>query len=121
MAKAIRRLKLKSLSEPIVRRPSLKDADIQNILNQRLNEVFKEFGIDGADPDRHRKLCLALLEQVLGIPGFQVLENDHREAVAFAAGRFPTSSCYVSSSTSSSAVPAASRSRLLSRQKRNSL
>lgn len=51
---------------------------IAAILDGRLDQLCKEFGIDSADPIKYRELCLALLADVIGVKGFQVVQTKPR-------------------------------------------
>jgi hypothetical protein len=60
-------------TQPLVARSSSTDASrISKILNERLDLLCAEFGIKLTSRSKHRELCLVLLADVIGVPGFQI-------------------------------------------------
>ena len=104
MAKAQRRIPRSiEFSEPIVAGSTPQGASrTAKVLNERLDLLCAEFGITSANRNKYRELCLVLLADVIGLPGFQILGKPakrgrgapvvwtlerHVSLVSFVAGR----------------------------------
>jgi hypothetical protein len=72
MAEAKKRIpELAEFSEPLI--ATSESLNITKALDQRLELLCSEFGITSGD--KYRTLCLKLLAEVIGIPGFQIVDK----------------------------------------------